>query len=329
MTRPLLNALAGGLALALATAAQAADDPLPSWNDGDTKSAIIAFVESVTTDGSANYIEEDARIATFDNDGTLWVEQPMYTQLAFAFDRVKEMAAEHPEWKTTQPFQAVLEGDHKALAAAGQKGLLEIVAATHSGMSTEEFEKITSDWLATAKHPRFDKPYTQLVYQPMLELIDYLQDEDFKTFIVSGGGIEFMRPWTEEVYDIPPEQVVGSSIATEFKMVDGKPVLMRTDKIDFIDDKTGKPVGINSHIGRRPIMAFGNSDGDYEMLQYTTIGADGLRFGAFVHHTDGEREYAYDRDASFGKLDKGLDAAAQNGWVLIDMKNDWKTIFPD
>ena len=312
-----------------ATAAQAADDPLPSWNDGDTKSAIIAFVESVTTDGSANYIEEDARIATFDNDGTLWVEQPMYTQLAFAFDRVKEMAAEHPEWKTTQPFQAVLEGDHKALAAAGQKGLLEIVAATHSGMSTEEFEKITSDWLATAKHPRFDKPYTQLVYQPMLELIDYLQDEDFKTFIVSGGGIEFMRPWTEEVYDIPPEQVVGSSIATEFKMVDGKPVLMRTDKIDFIDDKTGKPVGINSHIGRRPIMAFGNSDGDYEMLQYTTIGADGLRFGAFVHHTDGEREYAYDRDASFGKLDKGLDAAAQNGWVLIDMKNDWKTIFPD
>ncbi len=329
MTRPLLNALAGGIALALATAAQAADDPLPSWNDGDTKSAIIAFVESVTTDGSANYIDEDARIATFDNDGTLWVEQPIYTQLAFAFDRVKEMAADHPEWKTTQPFQAVLEGGMKALAASGDKGLLEIVAATHAGMSNEAFEQIVTDWLATARHPRFDKPYTQLVYQPMLELIDYLQDKDFKTFIVSGGGIEFMRPWTEQVYDIPPEQVVGSSIATEFKMVDGKPVLMRTDKIDFIDDKTGKPVGINSHIGRRPIMAFGNSDGDYEMLQYTTIGADGLRFGAFVHHTDGEREYAYDRDASFGKLDKGLDAAAQNGWVLIDMKNDWKTIFPD
>jgi hypothetical protein len=323
--------LASGLAVALALAAPAMadDDPLPSWNDGDTKNAIIAFVESVTTEGSDTFVDEDERIATFDNDGTLWVEHPMYTQLAFAFDRVKAMADDHPEWKTTQPFQAVLEGDMKALGAAGDKGLLEIVGATHSGMSTEDFETITSDWLATAKHPRFDKLYTELVYQPMLELIDYLQGNDFETFIVSGGGIEFMRPWTEEIYNIPPQQVVGSSITTEFKMVDGKPALMRTDKIDFIDDKTGKPVGINSHIGRRPIAAFGNSDGDFEMLQYTTIGADGPRLGAFVHHTDAEREYAYDRDTHFGKLDKGLDAAAENGWILIDMKNDWKTIFPE
>ncbi|WP_193141134.1 HAD family phosphatase [Meridianimarinicoccus sp. MJW13] len=323
----LASTLAVSLAFALPAIAQ--DDPLPSWNDGDTKSAIIAFVESVTDDDSDTFVDEDARIATFDNDGTLWVEQPMYTQLAFAFDRVKAMADDHPEWKTTQPFQAVLEGDMKALGEAGDKGLLEIVAATHSGMSTEDFASITTDWLATAKHPKFDRPYTELIYQPMLELLDYLRDNDFETFIVSGGGIEFMRPWTEEVYDIPPQQVVGSSITTEFKMVDGKPVLMRTDKIDFIDDKAGKPVGINSHIGRRPIAAFGNSDGDFEMLQYTTIGADGPRLGAFVHHTDADREYAYDRDTHFGKLDKGLDAAAENGWLLIDMKNDWKTIFPN
>ncbi len=323
----LASTLAVSLAFALPAIAQ--DDPLPSWNDGDTKSAIIAFVESVTDDDSDTFVDEDARIATFDNDGTLWVEQPMYTQLAFAFDRVKAMADDHPEWKTTQPFQAVLEGDMKALGEAGDKGLLEIVAATHSGMSTEDFASITTDWLATAKHPKFDRPYTELIYQPMLELLDYLRDNDFETFIVSGGGIEFMRPWTEEVYDIPPQQIVGSSITTEFKMVDGKPVLMRTDKIDFIDDKAGKPVGINSHIGRRPIAAFGNSDGDFEMLQYTTIGADGPRLGAFVHHTDADREYAYDRDTHFGKLDKGLDAAAENGWLLIDMKNDWKTIFPN
>ncbi|WP_299902446.1 HAD family hydrolase [uncultured Ruegeria sp.] len=313
----------------VAGAAYADVDPLPSWNDGDTKSVIITFVESVTTEGSASFVDENARIATFDNDGTLWVEQPMYTQLAFAFDQVKAMADAHPEWKTTQPFQAVLEGDMKTLGEAGEKGLLEMVAATHSGMSTEEFEKTASDWLSTAKHPKFDKPYTELVYQPMIELIDYLQENDFKTFIVSGGGIEFMRPWTEEVYNIPPEQVVGSSITTEFKMVDGKPALMRTNKIDFIDDKAGKPVGINSHIGHRPIAAFGNSDGDFEMLQYTTIGADGPRLGAFVHHTDNEREFAYDRDTHFGKLDKGLDAAEENGWLLIDMKADWKTVFPE
>lgn len=316
------------LCLTVALPAIAQDDPLPSWHDGDTKSAIVAFVEAVTTEGSGDYVDEDARIATFDNDGTLWVEQPMYTQLAFAFDRVKAMVDENPEWRTTQPFQAVLEGDMKTLGEAGEKGLLEIVGATHSGMSTENFETIVTDWLASAKHPRFDKPYTKLVYQPMLELIDYLQDNDFKTYIVSGGGIEFMRPWTDEVYDIPPEQVVGSSITTEFQMVDGKPTLMRGNSIDFIDDKAGKPVGINAHIGKRPIAAFGNSDGDFEMLQYTTIGADKPRLGAFVHHTDADREYAYDRDSHFGKLDKGLDAADENGWILIDMKTDWKTIFP-
>ncbi len=315
--------------LLFASPALAQEDPLPSWNDGDTKTAIISFVDSVTAEGSAAYVEADGRIATFDNDGTLWVEQPMYTQLAFAFDRVRAMADEHPEWKTTQPFQAVLEDDMETLGEAGEKGLLEIVAATHSGMSTEDFERTAMDWLATAKHPKFDRPYTDLVYQPMIELIDYLQDNDFKTFIVSGGGIEFMRPWTEEVYNIPPEQVVGSSITTEFKLVDGMPMLMRTDKIDFIDDKAGKPVGINSHIGRRPIAAFGNSDGDLEMLQYTTIGADAPRLGAFVHHTDADREYAYDRKSPFGKLDKGLDAAAENGWLLIDMKEDWKTVFPE
>ncbi|MBK0326578.1 haloacid dehalogenase-like hydrolase, partial [Rhodobacteraceae bacterium F11138] len=325
-----MKSFAPGLAIAfvLALPALADDDPLPSWNEGDTKRAIIAFVRGVTDKDSDTYVGEDARIATFDNDGTLWIEQPMYTQLAFALDRVKEMADDHPEWKTTQPFQAVLEGDMKALGAAGEKGLLELVATTHAGMSTERFAEIASDWLAGAKHPKFDQPYTALVYQPMLELIEYLQDNDFETFIVSGGGIEFMRPWTEEVYGIPPQQVVGSSIATEFKMVDGKPALMRTDKIDFIDDKAGKPVGINAHIGHRPIAAFGNSDGDFEMLQYTTIGADGLRLGAFVHHTDAEREYAYDRETHIGKLDKGLDAAAENGWLLIDMKTDWKTIFP-
>lgn len=324
--KPFLSGLALGLAIAAPVHAQ--DDPLPSWNDGETKSAIIAFVKSVTTEGSADFVDAGDRIATFDNDGTLWVEQPMYTQLAFAFDRVKDMAKDHPEWKTTQPFQAVLEGDTKALAAAGEKGLLEIVAATHSGMSTDAFEKLTQDWLSTARHPKFDKPYTQLVYQPMLELLGYLQDNDFKTFIVSGGGIEFMRPWTEEVYAIPPAQVVGSSITTEFKMVDDKPVLLRTDKIDFIDDGPGKPVGINSHIGNRPIAAFGNSDGDLQMLQYTCL-ADGPGFCLYVHHTDAEREYAYDRDSTFGKLDKGLDAAATHGWTVVDMSRDWKTVFGD
>ncbi|MEY8831250.1 HAD family hydrolase [Sedimentitalea sp. XS_ASV28] len=324
---PAAPGLAIAIALALPAAAQ--DDPLPSWNDGESKRAIIAFVQDVTDENGDAHVDEDDRIATFDNDGTLWVEQPIYTQLAFALDRVRDIAADHPDWKTTQPFQAVLEDDMDALAATGDKGLLEIVAATHAGMSTEQFAQIALDWLTEAKHPRFDKPYTKLVYQPMLELIDYLQDNDFETYIVSGGGIEFMRPWTQEVYNIPPQQVVGSSTVTEYEIVDGKPTLMRTGEIAFVDDKAGKPVGINSHIGRRPIIAFGNSDGDFQMLEYTTVGVEGPSLGAIVHHTDADREYAYDRASPVGKLDKALDAANDNGWLVIDMKTDWKTIFPE
>ncbi len=320
--------LAAGLATAFAAQVWAQTDPLPSWNDGGAKSAIVDFVEAVTTEGSAGYVPAQERIATFDNDGTLWVEHPMYTQLAFALDRVKAMAPDHPEWKTTQPFQAVLEGDLKALAASGEHGIVEIIAATHAGMSTADFETIVEDWIATTKDKRFDRPYTELVYQPMLELLAYLRAHDFKTFIVSGGGIEFMRPWTEGVYGIPPEQVVGSSIETEFSIEDGAPVLMRLPKVDFVNDKAGKPVGINSHIGRRPIAAFGNSDGDMQMLQYTTMDAPGTRLGMIVHHTDAEREYAYDRDTEFGKLDVALDAAPEQGWVLIDMAKDWNRIFP-
>lgn len=316
-----------GLALALPVLAQ--EDPLPSWNDGAAKGAIIAFVEGVTAEGSATYVAPEDRIATFDNDGTLWVEQPIYTQFVFALDRVKQLAPEHPEWATTQPFQAVLEQDVKALAAAGEKGLMEIVGATHGGMTTEAFEAEVTDWIAKARDPRWNKPYTELVYQPMLEVMDYLRANGFETYIVSGGGIEFMRPWTEGVYGVPPQNVVGSSIKTEYKVVDGKGVLMRLPEINFVDDKAGKPVGILSHIGKRPIAAFGNSDGDYQMLEYTTLGAEGARLGMIVHHTDAVREYAYDRDSHVGRLDKALDDAAGQGWVVIDMAKDWKAIFPE
>ena len=259
------------------------------------------------------------RIAVFDNDGTLWSEQPMYVQLAFALDRVKALAPQHPEWKDKQPFKAVLDGDMKALAESGERGLLELVMATHAGMTAEEFTTIVTDWLATARHPRFNRPYTELVYQPMLELLAYLRANGFKTFIVSGGGVEFMRPWTEKVYGVPPEQVVGSSGKTKFEMRDGRPILFRLPEVNFIDDKAGKPVGIYEYIGRRPIAAFGNSDGDLEMLQWTTM-SGGVRFGMIVHHTDAEREYAYDRQSSFGRLDKALDAAALNSWTVVDMK---------
>jgi phosphoglycolate phosphatase-like HAD superfamily hydrolase len=309
--------------------AQAQRDPLPSWNEGATKASILDFVARVTTQGGPNFVPVEQRIATFDNDGTLWVEQPMYIQLAFALDRVKVMAPMHPEWKTKQPFAAVLDGDLKALAASGEKGLVEIIAVTHAGMTTAEFEKISSDWLANTRDHRFKRPYTELVYQPMLELLAYLRASGFKTFIASGGGIEFMRPWTERIYGIPPEQVIGSSIKTRFEMRDTIPVLFRLAEINFVDDKAGKPIGINEHIGRRPIAAFGNSDGDLEMLQWTTLGASGgARFGLIVHHTDAEREYAYDRQSHFGKLDKALDAAAVNNWTVVDMKKDWKRIFP-
>ena len=305
--------------------AKGAEDPLPSWNNGPTKKAIVDFVTKVTREG-ADFVPVAERIATFDNDGTLWVEQPMYTQLAFALDRVKTLARKHPEWKEKEPFKAVLEGDLKGMAAAGEKGLVEIVMATHAGMTTSEFEDIVKDWLATARHPRFKRPYTECVYKPMLELLAYLRANGFKTYIVSGGGVEFMRPFTEKVYGVPPEQVIGSTIKTKYEIREGKPVLFRLPEVDFIDDKAGKPIGINKFIGRRPIMAFGNSDGDFEMLEWTTAGK-GPRFGLIVHHTDAEREYAYDRESHFGRLDRALDEAPKRGWLLVDMKKDWKVIF--
>jgi haloacid dehalogenase-like hydrolase len=305
---------------------QAQGDPLPSWNDGAAKASITGLVARVTTQGSPDFVPPEQRIATFDNDGTLWCEHPMYVQFAFVLDRVKEMAPLHPEWKNKQPFQAVLDGDMKALATSGERGLVELVMVTHAGMTTGEFAKIVTDWLATARHPRFKRPYTELVYQPMIELLAYLRASGFKTFIVSGGGIEFMRPWSDPIYGVPPEQVVGSSIKTKFEMRDGQPQLFRLPQVNFIDDKAGKPVGINEHIGRRPIAAFGNSDGDLEMLQWTTM-TEQARLGLLVHHTDAEREYAYDRHTEFGRLDKALDAAAVNRWTVVDMKRDWKRVF--
>ncbi len=302
-------------------------DPLPSWNEGPAKQAIVQFVRLVTDKSAPQYVPPEQRIATFDNDGTLWAEQPIYFQGFFALDRVKALAPQHPEWKEKQPFKAVLENDMSALALAGEKGLAEIVMATHAGMTTEEFEKIVKDWLATAKHPRFNRPLTDLVYQPMLELLAYLRENAFKTYIVSGGGVEFMRPWTEKVYGIPPEQVVGSSVKLKWDMRDGKPVLMRLPQIDFIDDGPGKPVGIQKFIGRRPIAAFGNSDGDQQMLQWAAAG-EGSRFMLLAHHTDAEREWAYDRQSSIGRLDKALDEAERRGWTVVDMKKDWKKIFP-
>ena len=272
-------------------------------------------------------LRPDERIAVFDNDGALWSEKPAYFQLLFAIDRIKQLAPQHPEWKTTQPFKAVLDNDMEALADSGEKGLLQLVMASHAGMTTTEFEQIVGDWLMTARHPRFKRPYTELVYQPMLELLHYLRANGFKTFIVSGGGIEFMRPWTQAVYGIPPEQVIGSSIKVQFELRDGEPVLVRLPEIDFIDDKAGKPVGIHKFIGRRPIAAFGNSDGDLQMLQWTTAG-EGARFGLIVHHTDAQREWAYDRDTHVGKLDKALGEAAAQGWTVVDMKNDWRVIYP-
>jgi phosphoglycolate phosphatase-like HAD superfamily hydrolase len=312
--------------LLLGTTAKAAD-PLASWNDTGPKKAIIEFVEQVTKEASPNFVPVLERIAVFDNDGTLWAEQPMYFQGLFALDRVKALAPQHPEWKTKEPFASLLKGDLKTAFAGGERAMMEVVMATHAGMSTVEFEKIVQDWLATAKHPKTHKPYTEMVYQPMLELLAYLRANGFKTFIVSGGGVEFMRPWTEKVYGIPPEQVVGSSIKTKFELREGKPVLMRLAQLDFIDDKVGKPIGINEHIGRRPIAAFGNSDGDLQMLQWTTAGT-GARFALIVHHTDAEREWAYDRKSSIGRLDKALDEAKVKGWTIVYMKNDWKTVFP-
>ena len=304
-----------------------AQDPLPSWNDGAAKQAIVKFVKEVTNKASPKYVAPAERIAVFDNDGTLWVEQPIYIQLAFALDRVKALAPQHPEWREKSPFKDVLDNNMQALAASGEHGLLELVVATHAGMTTSEFEAVVQDWLATARHPRFKRPYTKLVYQPMLELLAFLRANGFKTFIVSGGGLEFMRPWAEKVYGVPPEQVVGSSIKTKYELKNGQPVIVRLPEVDFIDDKAGKPVGINKFIGRRPLAAFGNSDGDLQMLEWTAAGA-GARLMLLVHHTDAKREYTYDRQSSFGRLDKALNEAGQRGWVVVDMQKDWKTIFP-
>jgi phosphoglycolate phosphatase-like HAD superfamily hydrolase len=306
----------------------AAQDLLPSWNDGPARKAILEFVAAVTDERGKDYVEPADRIATFDNDGTLWVEYPMYTQALFAFDRVKELAPQHPEWKTQQPFKGVLEDDMKAVGTSGMKGLMEIVMATHSGMTAAEFEQEVSNWLATTKQPKFKRLYTELIYQPQLELLAYLRANGFKTFIVSGGGMAFMRPFSEMAYGIPPEQVVGSSVVAEFQVKDGEPVLVRMPKLDFINDKAGKPVGIYEHIGRRPILAFGNSDSDMQMIEYTMAG-EGRRLGLFVHHTDADREYAYDRKSHVGTLDKALDQADAEGWIIVSMKNDWKTVFPD
>jgi phosphoglycolate phosphatase-like HAD superfamily hydrolase len=305
----------------------AQNDPLPSWNDGGAKKSISDFVARVTAQGGSDFVPAERRIATFDNDGTLWVEQPIYFQFAFATDRIKALAPQHPEWNTTQPFKSAIEGDPKGLAEAGEKGLLEIMAVTNAGMTTDDFATIVADWLANAHHPRFNRPYTELVYQPMLELLTYLRANGFKTFIVSGGGVEFMRVFAERVYGIPPEQVVGSSGVTKFEIdPGGTPVLVKEPKVEFIDDGPGKPVGINRFIGRRPIFAFGNSDGDQQMLEWTAVGG-GARFAGIVHHTDAEREYAYDRQSHVGRLDKALDEAGAKGWVVVDMKRDWRKVF--
>ena len=320
--------LAVAVLIASLPASARAADGLPSWNDGPAKSAIVDFVERVTKEGGPDFVKPAERIAVFDNDGTLWAEQPVYFQVAFALDQVKALAPQHPEWKTTQPFKAVLDGDMKTLAASGQKGILQIVAVSHAGMTTDEFAESVADWVATARHPKLQRPYTELVYQPMLELLGYLRDNGFKTFIVSGGGVEFMRVFAERVYGIPPEQVIGSSVMTKLETrADGKPVLVKQAKVEFIDDGPGKPVGINRFIGRRPILAFGNSDGDQQMLEWTAAG-DGPRFMGLVHHTDAAREWAYDRKSPIGRLDKALDAAGAHGWTVVDMKADWRTIYP-
>ncbi len=313
--------------VACASPLVAQDRPLPSWNDGAARDAILSFVERVTEKGGAGFVPAEERIAVFDNDGTLWAEQPLYFQLFFALDRVKALAPEHPEWATEEPFASLLKGDVKAALAGGEEAILEIVMATHAGMTTDEFEAVVREWVATARHPETGRPYTEMVYQPMLELLDHLRDHGFRTWIVSGGGIEFMRPWVGEVYGIPPEQVVGSTIKTAFEMRDGVPVIVKLPELDFLDDKDGKPVNIHRYIGRRPIAAFGNSDGDLQMIQWTTAG-DGARLGVYVRHTDGEREWAYDRESHIGKLDEGLDEAAAKGWTVVDMAADWATVFP-
>jgi phosphoglycolate phosphatase-like HAD superfamily hydrolase len=314
--------------LVFTSAIARAADPLPSWREGKVKQSIVDFVAAVTTPGSPDFVAPADRIAVFDNDGTLWAEQPMYFQLLFALDRIKALAPQHPEWKTKEPFASLLKGNVKGALAGGEPAIMQILAATHSGMTTDEFEQIVRDWLATAKHPKTGRLYTEMVYQPMLELLAYLRANGFKTFIVSGGGADFMRVFSERVYGIPPAQVVGSTGKLKFELRDGKPVLVKLAAIQLVDDGPGKPVGIHQFIAQRPIAAFGNSDGDLQMLQWTAAGS-GKRFCLYVHHDDAEREWAYDRQSSIGRLDKGLDQAHADGWTVVSMKDDWKTIFPE
>lgn len=325
-TRALLHSIALAAALLLAATAARAES-LPSWNDVASKRAIVSFVQRVTTPGSPDYVPPAERIAVFDNDGTLWSEQPVYFQALFVADRVRALAPKHPEWKTQEPFASVLKGDLKAAFAGGEHALVEMVMATHAGLTTEEFDRVVGDWISTARHPRTGRLYTEMVFQPMLEVLAYLRANGFRTYIVSGGGIEFMRPWAERVYGIPPEQVIGSSGGLKYELRDGVPAIVKLPKVDFVDDGPGKPVGIQRHIGRRPIAAFGNSDGDLQMLQWTAAGP-GPRLAVYVHHTDAEREWAYDRASHVGKLDAGLTEAARRGWTVVDMKNDWRTIYP-
>jgi len=320
------GACAAALVITLVASIARAQDPLPSWNDGATKKSIVDFVAKVTKEGSPDFVKPEDRIAVFDNDGTLWTEQPFYFQLGFILDRVKALAPQHPEWKEKEPFKSILAGDLKGIAKGGERGLVELVMETHAGLTTDDFRNIVIDWFATARHPKTGKPYNEMTFLPMRELLDYLRANGFKTFIVSGGGVEFMRPMTEKAYGIPPEQVVGSTITTQYALIGDIPVLNRLPKVDFVDDGPGKPVGINKFIGRRPILAAGNSDGDYEMLRWVMAG-HGPHFAMIIHHTDADREYAYDRKSDFGKLDKALDEAESRDWLLVDMKADWKKIY--
>ena len=312
--------------LSSVTASQS-QNPLPSWNDGPNKQAIIEFVTKTTDQNQATYIPPARRIATFDNDGTLWSEQPLYFQAIYIFDRIRELAPEHPEWQQKEPYASVLNGDSKSALAGGKQALLEMLMGTHAAVTASEFSESVADWLASARHPDSGKPYTAMVYKPMLELLDYLRDNDFKVFIVSGGGIDFLRVFAEEVYGVPPEQVVGSSLKAKYEIRNGLPVIVKQAEVDFIDDKAGKPVGIHRYIGRRPILAVGNSDGDFEMLEWTSAG-EGPSLAMIVHHDDAKREWAYDRESHIGRLVRGLDEGPQRGWKIISMKNDWNLIYP-
>jgi len=313
-------------ALVFAVTLARAAEPLASWTDGPARARIVAFVQAATQPGGSDFVAPADRVAVFDNDGTLWAEQPMYFQLAFAVDRARAMVATSPELAEKPAMSAAAAGDMKALAATGEKGLAELMAVTHAGTTSDEFAQVVRDWAKTARHPTLKRPYTQLTYVPMRELLDYLRANGFRTYIVSGGGIEFLRVISEELYGVPQEQVVGSSIKTKYEVRNGQPVIVRLPEIDFIDDKAGKPVAIHKYIGRRPIAAFGNSDGDFEMLEYVTAG-DGARLGVLVRHDDRVREFAYDRTSSIGRLDRGLDEAGPRRWTVVSMKDDWRTIF--